>query len=223
MPNHTQAPSRPLAAIAAACLALIATAACAPRAVQTEAGGAVMTSASAMPMAERSMDQMVADWPMKQREAATQMSAKYGQPDVMSDRLIVWMNRTPYAKIALMRDEVQHDFPVAHTDFLTHTVMHEVRADMVDELAEYDGSVWAHRTRGELSAQCDTEEHNNIALNLAHEVMMGRRAVQDARMMYARVVMELMQGKTSPYASGLMFQTMPNAADPDTVVRATGM
>jgi len=60
-------------------------------------------------------------------------------------------------------------------------VQHSVPGEMMDELFAFDGSLWVHRTRGEMNAQCDLEAHNNIALNLGHEVAMGRRTVADAR------------------------------------------
>jgi hypothetical protein len=206
------------AAVAACTLALLGSAACTSRPVQTTSAGAVDERMS-QPMttpAEMSVDQIVSGWSEKQREAATMMMTKYGQPDVKSDRLLVWYDKGSYAKIALSRNATQHNFPMPHPDFLTHTVKHTVPLDKLDELAQYDGSVWFHRTTGELSAQCDTEAHNNLALNLAHEVMTGKRTVEDARMMYGKVAKESMQGNmSSPYLTGLMFQTEPSAADPD--------
>lgn len=103
-----------------------------------------------------------------------------------------------------------------HMDYLTQTVKHSVPASKLDELNRFDGSVWFHRTRGELSAQCDKEPMNLLALNLAHDVITGTRSVSDARAFYAKTAMAFMQGDhSSPYVTGLMFQTEPNAADPD--------
>jgi len=69
----------------------------------------------------------------------------------------------------------------------------------MDELFAFDGSLWVHRTRGAMTAQCDLEAHNNIALNLGHEVAMGRRTVADARAMYVKLAMEHKEGMASPY------------------------
>lgn len=96
------------------------------------------------------------------------LMTKYGQPDIVSDRVLIWHDKA-------------HRFLMAHTDFMTQTVMYRAPWDKLDELAAYDGSVWYHRTRGELSAQCDLEELNNLALNLAHDVATGTRTVDDAR------------------------------------------
>lgn len=191
-------------------IALVGTASCA-RTSEMSSGS---MAGSTMPM-NRSMNQMLSVWPAKQREMAMVLMSKYGQPSVSGDRLLVWYNKGPYKMTALSRDAVPHHFPMPHMDFLAQTVMHNVPIERFDDLAEYDGSVWVHRTRGEITAQCDMEELNNLALNLAHEVAMGRRSVQDARMMYAKTAMAFKQGdRSSPYTQTIMFQQMPNAADP---------
>jgi hypothetical protein len=193
-------------ALAAALLA----AACAGRTAAIETGGEVVAS-----RAPSSVDRITASWSAKTREAATKLVAKYGQPDVAGDRMLIWYDKGPYHKIALSRDEQPHDFPMPHTDFLASTVKYRAPLDKLDDLAMYDGSVWFHRTRGELTAQCDMEELNNLALNLANDVATGKRTVEDARAFYAKTAMEFKQGKSSPYTSGLLFQPVPNAADVD--------
>jgi hypothetical protein len=52
-----------------------------------------------------------------------------------------------------------------------------VPPDKFDELAEYDGSVIVERTKGEIAARCDLEGANFLALNLAHEIVTGKRSV----------------------------------------------
>jgi len=159
---------------------------------------------------------MVASWPTKQRETVALMTAKYGEPTVMGDRMLAWYGTGPFVKTAIARDDVPHDFPMAHRDYLTQTVKHRVPADKLADLYQYDGSVYYHRTRGELSAQCDVEEMNYLALNLAHDVITGKRTPADARAFYAKTAMAFKQGdKSSPYVQGLIFQNEQNAADPD--------
>jgi hypothetical protein len=192
--------------------AALATGACASRTVETASPGEV----AANPTVARDVQAVLASWPAKQRETATAIIGKYGEPSVVGDRMLVWFNTGPFVKTALMRDAVPHNFPMPHVDYLTQTVMHRVPADKLDDLHEYDGSVWAHRTRGELSAQCDVEAMNFLALNLAHDVIMGTRSAADARDFYAKTAMAFKQGdRSSAYVTGLMFQSEPNAADPD--------
>jgi hypothetical protein len=207
-PRDTQRRRTTLALLTAAVFGV----GCAPRAMQTESGGEMAMGGG--PRA--ALSAVLAAWPMKQRETATMLAEKYGTPDVVGDRMLVWFDTGPFVRTALLRDAAQHDFPMPHVDYLTQTISYRVPADKVDELFEYDGSVWAHRTRGELSAQCDVEAMNFLALNLAHDVASGRRSVADARAFYARTAMEFKQGnRASPYVTGLMFRSSSNAADPD--------
>ena len=185
--------------------------ACGPRAVETMSGGEVMMSTS-----RGAVESRIASWPMKQRETATMIMNKYGEPDMTSDRALVWHNEGPFVKIELMRDEVAHDWPMPHTDFLTQTIRHRVPDDKVDDLFRYDGSVWVQRTRGYLSAQCDIEANNYLALNIAHDIITGKRSVSDARDFFAKTAMAYKNGdRSSPYMTGLIFPTEPNAGDRD--------
>lgn len=204
-------PQRALTSLGLAAMALAATA-CASGS-RMESGGDI----DAAPAASRmSAAAIVASWPAKQRETVAMMTAKYGQPSVVGDRMVAWYGTGPFVRTSVAREEVAHNFPMAHVDYLTQTVKHGVPADKLDDLYEYDGSVWYHRTRGELSAQCDVEEMNWLALNLAHDVISGKRTPADARAFYAQTAMAFKRGdKSSPYVQGLIFQTEPNAADPD--------
>lgn len=193
--------------------AAITVAGCASGAPRMESEGAVVMSPSAT---RASASAVVASWPMKQRETVALMTAKYGEPTVVGDGMVAWYGKGPFVTVSVAREEVQHNFPMAHVDYLTQTVKHRVPADKLDDLHEYDGSVWYHRTRGELSAQCDVEEMNWLALNLAHDVITGKRTAAEARAFYATTAMAFKQGdKSSPYVRGLIFQPEPNAADPD--------
>jgi hypothetical protein len=204
---------------AAVGILLAALSACAPARVSTMSGGDVdPTMEPSTTAADAS--RVVANWPMMPRDAANMLITRYGRPDVAGDRMLVWYNKGPYVRIAITRDEQPHNFPMPHTDFLTSAVKYAVPLDRLDELARYDGSVWFHRTRGELMAQCDKEELNNLALNLAHDVATGKRTVDDARAFYAKTAMDFKQGnRSSPYVTGLIFTTQPASADADAAHR----
>lgn len=181
----------------------------APRNVESDVGSPRGVSMATSPG-------LLADWPEKQRQTAAELTLKYGPPDVVSEQLIAWFNNGPFVKTVIMREAVPHNFPMAHSDYLTQTIRHRVPAGRVNDLFEYDGSVYVHRTRGEITAQCDLEAMNFLALNLAHDIATGRRSVADARAFYARTAMAFKQGdKSSAYVTGLTFAQEANAADPD--------
>ena len=49
------------------------------------------------------------------------------------------------------------------------------------ELAKFDGSLIVERTAGEVSARCDMEATNFLALNMMHEIVSGKRTAEEAR------------------------------------------
>ncbi len=116
-------------------------------------------------------------WPTVSREVADKMIAKYGQPHEVTATTLMWHNVGPWKHTILSRDPVQHNFPKPHQDLLEQVIDYRVPSDKFDDLAAYDGSVIAERTKGELSARCDKEEMNFLALNLANDVVTGRRTV----------------------------------------------
>ena len=62
------------------------------------------------------------------------------------------------------------------------------------------------RTRGELAARCDKEELNDLALNLAHDLVTGKITVEEARRTYTQTAAGFLLGKSDPYTEGLQFQ-----------------
>ncbi len=61
---------------------------------------------------------------------------------------------------------------------------------MSSKLAQFDGSVVVERTRGELAARCADERANNLALNLAHEIIIARKSCEEARRFHAETVQQ---------------------------------
>jgi hypothetical protein len=45
----------------------------------------------------------------------------------------------------------------------------------------FDGSILVDRTRGEVAARCDSEAANVLGLNMVHELVTGKRTVEEAR------------------------------------------
>lgn len=63
---------------------------------------------------------------------------------------------------------------------------YHVPPDKADDLEAYDGSVLFDRTKGEMSARCDKEAANMVALNLADDIITGKRNIDEARQEYGK-------------------------------------
>jgi hypothetical protein len=55
--------------------------------------------------------------------------------------------------------------------------------------------VIVERTKGEISARCDKEVANILALNLANDIIEDKRSVEEARQYYADAMMQVLKGE----------------------------
>jgi hypothetical protein len=168
-----------------------------------------------MPGMPGSLDELLQSWPEMPRMAAREMIAKYGPPAEMTASRLIWGATGPWKGTVLYRDEVEHRFPKPHTDFLEQFVDYHVPPDKFDDLAAYDGSVIVERTKGEISARCDKEGLNFLALNLADQIATGKIGVEEARKTYGENAMKFLMGEVTPLTAGLQFMPMGGTSDSD--------
>lgn len=159
--------------------------------------------------------QIIQSWPADAKKAAEMTIQKYGEPDEATAGHLIWTGNGPWKRTIITKEETDHAFPMAHKDVMEQSIDYKVPPDKFDDLAEYDGSVIAERTKGELSARCDKEEANFLALNLANDVATGKKSPAEAREYYARAVKDLMAGKKDPYVQKLQFTPQQRTADAD--------
>jgi len=175
-------------------------------------------SQSPRPDRMQSMSQMekaLRDWPMASRDAAAFMMKKYGAPAATTSEMLIWGKTGPWKRTVIYRREYAHEFPMHHTDVMQQWIDYKAPAEMYDELAMYDGSVVVERTSGEISARCDKEGANFLALNLADEIVRKKRTVADARKMYGAQIMAMKAMKPAPYTERLLFGMMSGTGDAD--------
>ncbi len=161
------------------------------------------------------MDKMMSGWPQASKDAAMFMTQKYGAPAAMTSEMAIWGKTGPWKRTVVYAKEYAHEFPMHHTDVMQQWIDYKASPDMYDDLATYDGSVVLERTAGEISARCDKEGANFLALNLADEIVHGKRTVADARKMYGEQIMAMKAKQPAPYTERLMFGMMSNTNDPD--------
>ena len=166
--------------------------------------------------------QIISKWSATPKKVADETIKKYGNPNEATANMLIWYNNGPWKKTILFKEEVPHHFPKVHTDLLQQFIDYKTPVDKFDDLAQYDGSVIVERTKGEISARCDKEEMNFLALNLANDIATGKKTVEEARAYYAKAAMAFMKGEKDPYTSGLKF-TVANGGTADPDMPAPGM
>lgn len=169
-----------------------------------------------MQATQMSVQDAISDWPKDHQERAQQLIDKYGQPQEATGSHLTWFGNTPWKRTTLYMTEHQHDFPKPHKDYLKQTIDYRVPPEKACDIAEFDGSVIIDRTAGELSARCDLEGANLLAINLTDQIVTGKTDVAQARKTYGENISKMMQGEMTPLMQSFQFsQPTGSTADRD--------
>ncbi|MFE0937988.1 hypothetical protein ACFW4O_36190 [Streptomyces mutabilis] len=163
----------------------------------------------------RQAQMFVEQWPEAPKKVAEKILDHYGAPNEATPTKLLWYRAGPWSRMELTADEVEHNFPTPHTDFLTQYVDYPVPAERASDLVAFHGSVLLDRTAGQIGARCDHEAYNTLTLNLAVEIIVGRRTVEEARRLYGETAAAFVMGRSAPYAEKLLFTPPENTTDPD--------
>jgi len=183
------------------------------------AGSLTTTAARAQAVGPEQAEQIIQDWPETATMAAKAMIEKYGAPAEATPSLLIWYKNGPWKRTVVYKEAIDHDFPMPHKDVLEQFIDYEVPPDYFDDLAHYDGSVIVERTKGEISARCDKEGANFLALNLANDIVKGNKSVEEARQSYGEAMMQMMQGSPPESTQKLTFDVPEaNVGDSDEAI-----
>jgi hypothetical protein len=167
---------------------------------------ATAAPASSSKSAEEWAQKNLEGWPPKTIALAVELIRKYGPPSEATPHQVTWFRNGPWKRTALFKDGVPHNFPKPHEDVLEQTVDYRVPLDKVADLLRYNGSLVVDRTRGELSAHCDSEQQNLITLNIADDIVKGERNVEQALAYHAQIIVGLRDREPETYPQKLRFK-----------------
>lgn len=156
--------------------------------------------------------ELLADWPRGPQNAAAATCAQYGAPDDACRDFLSWSRRGPWEGIIVYREEIPHDWPTPHMDFLEQFIRYPIDPSKYDDIIRFDGSVILERTRGILGARCDNEAMNFLAVNLAQEIAAGKTNWEEARFRYEEAAKAWKEGQNPVLTQGLQFKRVPQYA-----------
>jgi hypothetical protein len=159
-------------------------------------------------------ERIVEHWPPAPKNVALQMIDKYGPPNEATPTRLFWYRQPPWKRIEVSADPVVHNWPAPHEDFFTQVIDYRVPPEIVHLVAMFDGSILVDRTRGEVWARCDSEAANVLGLNMVHEIVTGKRTVDEARETSSQQTIAYNLGRSAPYAERLQFE-MPSGGTED--------
>jgi hypothetical protein len=169
-------------------------------------------AASAPPQAEQERTYPKPDptatlkgWPANTRFAALNLISKYGPPDAATDQRLVWNDSGQWNQVIVYREGAPDDFPTTHANFVENTIHYAVSQEKTAQLQKFNSALIVDRAAGTLSVRSNSEEANTLALNLADEVVRGKRTAASARDFMRDTLSKAMAGKSSPYMDRFWF------------------
>lgn len=174
--------------------------------------GAVETEDKNKEAAEKASS-LTAGWPESSVAAAKEIVAKYGEPQETTSTTLVWRNSAPFKRIIVHKELYSNKFPLLHQDSVEHVVDYRAPSSKVERVWKFDGSVVLDRTRGEMSARSENEAMNILALNLADEIMTGKRSAESARIQFGKETLSYLNGNKTALTQTVSFGQKFNTVD----------
>ncbi|MCE9643587.1 MAG: hypothetical protein K8Q97_04750 [Candidatus Andersenbacteria bacterium] len=161
---------------------------------------------------------LVSNWPSASRKLAGELIRSYGMPHEATQTMLIWHYNGPWKQTVLHRDGVRHNVPHPHIDILEQTVDAKIPEQKVDDIVAFDGSVIIDRTRGEMTAFCESEHANILILNLAHDIAIGEKTNEEAREYLDKFEGPIHASWPNPYKESLQFTSRVLPSDVDTMI-----
>ncbi len=156
-------------------------------------------------VAQADVDAVIESWPAAPKKMAEDMVEQYGLPNEATPTLLIWHDSGPWKRTIVTSDETAHEFPTPHTDFISQTVNYDVPVEKLPELAKFDGSLIIYRTAGQVTASCDNEGANFLAINVMHDIVEGRLNAEEARKEFGEQQAAWLMNREAPYTEGIRF------------------
>lgn len=163
----------------------------------------------------RTPETIIITWPTYSYRLARMMIAKYGQPTESLDDRLVWLDNGSWKKTVVYREAASGRVFNRNKGRLEQSVAYRMPHERLDALTRYDKHIESDPEESRLTTRGDSESDNFLALNLADDVINGRRSPHEAATFRTKLSRMASSGKSSSYLDGLMFVPKDQFADPE--------
>ena len=164
------------------------------------------------------VEDLLSAWPNNSRAHAERFIRSYGMPHEATQTMVIWHYNGPWKRTIVHREGAPHNIPHQHIDLVEQTVDAFIPADKNDEIIQFDGSIIIDRTRGEMTAFCESEHANMLILNLAHDISIGKSTASQARQYMDKFEGIIHANWPNPYRDSLQFTSTILANNQDTMI-----
>lgn len=150
---------------------------------------------------QQSAEWILSGWPAFSRAAARPLLEEYGAPDEVAADFLAWRGPSPFLRTIARRSSRTH----RPSEVIEQWISYPVPAGRRGDLASLDNGVSCRPEGDVLVAVSESRELNRLALNVAVELVSGRRGLKEAKSFYAKTVDLYSSGKSSRYLDRLFF------------------
>lgn len=150
-------------------------------------------------------ESVIRRWPAFSRSEARAMIAKYGEPSQFDGRMLAWFNNGIWRRTIVYRDPVRFPGRAPGRDVLQQTIAYLAPREKIAELKRFSPRLDASLTAGEMTFTSESEGKNIMAMNLADEIVTGRRDYAAAQDFFSKTSRLAASGKSSPYMTAPRF------------------
>jgi hypothetical protein len=143
-------------------------------------------------------------WSPASQKAINNMLYRYGDPDVVTEDMVIWKKTGPFLSSTVIREGVKNNFPNEHTGVLEQVIAYKVPVEKIDDLYRFNGGIIVDRAQGTLTVRGSTEEMNIAALNLVNDIITTNITSDDAQREYGNIANS---SSIHSYTRGLEFTT----------------
>lgn len=166
-------------------------------------------------VAQPTVLKLVSAWPAKSRHMANSLIQTYGTPHEATPSMLIWRYNGQWKRTVLHKEGVRHNVPHPHVDILEQTVDEKIQPALTSEVMIFDGSIVIDRTRGEMTAFCESEQANIFLLNLAHDIILEKKTAEEARKVLLDASDLFHSMLPNSYRDSLRFEATVDTRDPD--------
>jgi hypothetical protein len=157
-------------------------------------------------------EQAISTWPDLAKAAARAMIEKYGKPEGVGKDSLVWYSNGSWKRTLVHQRAWPHYAFKRDKDYLENVIGYVVPNDKLEALTRFDKRIDVDQASAELSARSETEPMNYLALNLADEIIRGKRTVEEAREFQKTITRLAAAGKASAYLNSFLFDVHNDAS-----------
>tara|TARA_R110001583_G_scaffold31790_4_gene108512 strand:+ start:1619 stop:2641 length:1023 start_codon:yes stop_codon:yes gene_type:complete len=122
---------------------------------------------------------------------ALELIEKYGEPDVVTDKMVLWEDGiSKFDKTYVLDESIEHCCPKLHRDYVYSTMTIDVPQELMESISKASESIIVDQLKNKVTARCADITANAITLGFVQKLVKGDIDPKDSKEEYERHIIE---------------------------------